>query len=92
VGWFHQPLSQVLQSYLDAPLYILAGLYSQNDSRLNWPVQIAAWTGSIAIILGFFMLQVRAGHLSNDLARITLQLLSIPIEVWVIWVWNTLFR
>ncbi len=89
VGLLRKPLSQILQSDLNVPLYILSGLYPRNDSRSNWPAQIAAWTGSIAIILGFFVLQIKIDHLAKDWA-IVLQLLSLPVEVWMIWVWNSL--
>lgn len=89
VGLSRKPLSQVLQSDLDVPLYILSGLYPQNDSHANWPAQAAAWIGSLAIILGFLVLQVKTIHLAKDWT-ILLQLLSIPVEAWLIWVWNSL--
>ncbi|RJP50855.1 MAG: hypothetical protein C4586_05150 [Anaerolineaceae bacterium] len=89
VGLSRRPLSQILQSDLDVPLYILSGLYPQNDSRSNWPAQAAAWIGSLAIILGFLALQVKTIHLAKEWT-ITLQLLSIPLEAWSIWVWNSL--
>ena len=34
-GLLYRPLSQILQSNLEAPIYILSGLYPQNQSRLN---------------------------------------------------------
>lgn len=91
VGLLRKPLSQILQSDLNVPLYILSGLYPQNDSRSNWLAQIAAWTGSIAIIFGFFVLQVKIDHLVKDWTHIILLMLSIPVEVWMIWIWNSLF-
>jgi hypothetical protein len=92
VGLSRKPLSQILLSDLDVPLFIISGLYPQNDSRSNWATQIAAWIGSIAIIFGFFMLQVKIDHLAKDWAQMVLLLLSIPVEVWIIWVWNRLFE
>jgi hypothetical protein len=91
IGLSHKPLSQVLQSDLNVPLYILSGLYPQIDSHPNWLAQAAAWTGSIAIILGFFLLQVKSDHLTKDWSHIILPVLSIPLEVWLIWMWNSLF-
>jgi hypothetical protein len=90
-GLLRGPLSQVLRSDLDVPLYILSGLYSQNDMRSKWPTQAVAWIGFIAIIFGFFMLQVKISQLEQDWT-IVLELLSTAVEFWLIWVWNNLFR
>jgi len=91
-GMSRKPLSQILQSDLNVPLYILSGLYPQNDSRSNWPSQIAAWTGSIAIILGLLVFQAKIDHLGKDWTHTVLLLLSIPFEIWLIWAWNSLFE
>jgi hypothetical protein len=91
IGPLNRPLSQVLQSNLDVPVYILSGLDPQNDLRSSWPAPIAAWAGSIAIIFGFFVLQVRIDHLATGPVHIILLLLCIPVEVWMIWAWNSLF-
>ena len=90
-GLMQRPLSQILQSDLDTPLYILSGLYPQNDSRSNWLTQTFAWIGFIAIIAGFFMLQVKIDQLVKDWA-IVFQLLTTAVEFWLIWVWNNLFK
>jgi len=89
-GLLHRPLSQILQSDLDVPLYILSGLYPQNDSRSNRLARAAAWMGSIAIIAGFFVLQTRISLLT-DWTQTILMLLSTAVEVWAIWIWNGLF-
>jgi len=90
-GLMQRPLSQILQSDLDMPLYILSGLYPQNDSRSNWLSQAAVWLGFIAIILGFFTLQIKIDQLAQDWT-IILQLLTTAVEFWLIWVWNNLFK
>lgn len=90
-GLLQKPLSQVLQSELDAPLYILSGLSLENRSRSNWLIQAVAWIGSIAIIVGFFMLQVRVNHLSQDWT-IVLQVLTTAVELWLLWAWNSLLK
>jgi hypothetical protein len=92
VGLSRRPLSQILQSKLNVPLYILSDLYPQNDSRSNWPSQIAAWAGSIAIILGLFVFQAKIDHHAKDWTHTLLLLFSIPFEIWLIWVWNSLFE
>ena len=91
VGVLRRPLSQILQADLGLPLFIFSGLYPQNDSRSTWLIGAAAWGGSIAIIVGFFLLQVRIDHLIKDWVHMILPMLSIPAEVWMIWAWNNLF-
>jgi hypothetical protein len=90
-GLMQRPLSQILQSDLDMPLYILSGLYPQNDLHSSWLIQTFAWIGFIAIILGFFMLQIKIDQLAKDWT-VVLQLLTTAIEFWLIWVWNNLFK
>jgi hypothetical protein len=90
-GISQKPLSQILQSELNIPLYILAGTYKQNDTRASWATKITAWTGFIVIILGFFMLQVRIDHFAEGLT-IVLQILTVAVEFWLLWTWNSLFK
>lgn len=90
-GLMQKPLSQILQSDLDAPLYILSGLYPQNDSRSKWTTRAVAWIGSIAILIGFFMLQVKIDHFTKGWT-IALQVLTTAVEFWLIWVWNNVFK
>jgi hypothetical protein len=90
-GLFHGPLSQILQADLDAPVYVLSGLSPQNSARSNRLSQILAWTGSIGIIAGFALLQIRIISLTQDWVQTTLLILSVIVENWLIWGWNTLF-
>jgi hypothetical protein len=91
VGLLHRPLSQILQSSLGAPVYILSSLNSENHSRSNWLSEITAWTGATCIIMGAFLLQVRIGAMPRDWAQMTLLILSVIAEAWLIGVWNSLF-
>jgi len=90
-GLLHRPLSQILEANLDAPVYIISGLYPQRTSRSNWLYQIVAWIGSIGIIAGSFLLQIRLTSLPQDWAQTTLLILSVLVEVWLIGGWNSLF-
>lgn len=89
-GLLQKPLSQILRSDLDVPLYILSGLNLQDDPRSTWTARMAAWIGFIAIIIGFFLLQVNIYHLATSWTT-TLELLCTAAELWLIWVWNNLF-
>jgi hypothetical protein len=91
-GLLQRPLSQMLNSELDAPVYIITGLYGQKHLSWNWISQTLAWSGFIGIMIGFFWLQVEIDQLPRGVANITLLILSIPAEIWLIWVWNNLFR
>jgi hypothetical protein len=90
-GLFHRPLSQILQSNLKTPVYILSGLAPQSSSRSNWLSQIMVWLGSIGIITGSALLQIRITSLSEDWAQTSLLILSVIGEAWLIWGWNSLF-
>jgi hypothetical protein len=90
-GLFQRPLSQILQSNMKAPMYILSGLIPQNSSRSSWFSQVTVWLGSIGIIAGSALLQIRITSLSQDWAQTTLLILSVIGEAWLIWGWNSLF-
>jgi hypothetical protein len=91
VGLLQRPLSQILESKLRTPVYILSGLTPDRRSRSNRLAQLAAWVGSIGIIIGSAILQTRIVSLSQDWAQTTLLILSVFGEVWLIWAWNSLF-
>jgi hypothetical protein len=90
-GLLHKPLSQILESSLGGPIYILSGGYMKEHSSSNWVSQVIAWLSSIGIIVGAFFLQIRIASLPQDWAQTTLLILSVIGEVWLIWGWNSLF-
>jgi hypothetical protein len=90
-GLLHRPLSQILQSNIKAPVYILSGLAPQSSSRSDWSSQLMTWIGSIAIIIGSCLLQVRIASLPQDWAQTTLLIFSVIGEIWLVWGWNSLF-
>jgi hypothetical protein len=85
-----RPLDQVLASKLDAPIYILSGLYPPSQPRSKLYSRILSWAGSIGIIAGAFLLQVQILSMAKDWAQTTLLILSAVAEVWLISVWNGL--
>jgi hypothetical protein len=87
----YQPLNQILKVNLDAPVYILSGFYTREYKGLRWFSQALAWTGSIGIIGGFFLLQSQIGLLPNGWTQTTLLILGVIFEFWLILVWNNLF-
>jgi len=51
--------------------------------------EIISWLGSLAIITGFFWVQVQIDRLNKGWAHTTLFLLSLVGEVYLIWLWNS---
>jgi hypothetical protein len=88
VELLHRPLSQILQSNLHAPIYILSDLYPQHRSQSNWRSEVAAWTGSIGIVISFGIMQAQVVQLPEGWFQNVLLLLSMIPEFWLIWVWN----
>jgi len=98
VCWYEQQtgLSQktmgpILQRDLNVPIYLLSGLRQKEVSRSNGLTQLAAWIGFLAILIGFFFLQVKIDRLAQAWT-IVLQLLSVAVEFSLIWFWNNLFK
>jgi hypothetical protein len=90
-GLLQRPLSQLLQSSLNVQVYVLSSLDTQTLPQAKWFTQIMAWTGSVGIIVGSLLLQIRITTFPQDWAQTTLMILSVLGEVWLIWVWNSLF-
>ena len=90
VGLLQKPLTQILQSNMSIPVYVLAGLFSQKP-KATWLSDVMAWSGSLVIVLGFCILQVRIIQLPTDWFQNVAFILSIIPEFWLILVWNNRF-
>ena len=89
-GLLHRPLSQILQSNLNIPVYIISGRHlPKPKSKLLF--QVMAWVGFLGILAGFFVLQIKIDQLSEGGIQNILLILSIIPEFWLILVWNGLF-
>jgi formate-dependent nitrite reductase membrane component NrfD len=51
---------------------------------------VIAWIGSLAIIAGFLILQIKLHQPASNWTTI-MEMLSTAVEFWLIWVWNGLF-
>ena len=89
-GTHRKLLGQLLNSNLAAMVYVLNELTQPERVNLNWKSAALAWAGSISIILGFFWLQVKIDQASSNWTGMVVLMLSILVEVWLIWVWNSL--
>jgi hypothetical protein len=90
IGIRQKPLSQLLESSFKAPVYILSDLRSPK-MQSNAFSQVIAWSGFIGIIAGSFVVQARIIQLPDDWFRTVLSVLSLIPELWLLWVWNSLF-
>ena len=87
-GPLHKPLSQILQSDLKLTVYILSGLHLPKP-KSNLLSQVIVWSGSIAIIVGFCILQMNIVQVSKDWLQTILLILAIIPEFWLVWAWNS---
>jgi hypothetical protein len=93
LGFPGRPLCQILESNLNATVYVLTGVHHQEKRpRAARISEALAWAGSIGIILGFFWLQLKLTQFPEDWAYVSLLYVSIFAEAGMIWFWNSLFR
>ncbi|MBL0344906.1 hypothetical protein [Candidatus Villigracilis affinis] len=90
-GLMHKPVSQLIKSNLKLDVYVLEGGVQTRSASPGWLSSVIAWTGSLSILVIFFWLQVQIIKVPEVWVQNTLMYLSIPIEVGLIWGWNTLF-
>ena len=89
-GIQHRPLSQILESKLKAPVYILSGLASQNRPQTKLLSQSLAWIGSLIIMIAAFLVQIQIVSLFAGWAQTTLLIVSVIAETCLIAAWNGL--
>ena len=90
-GLLQKPLSQILESNLIIPVYVVSGVHIPKP-KSNWLVYVTAWLGSIGIIAGFGLLQVKIMQVSEGWFQTLLLILVVIFETWLIWVWDSRFR
>lgn len=91
IGIRRQPLSQLLESTMHTPVYILSKIQTQKSQSKLLPKMIAAWSGFAGIMIGFFILQVKIIQMSKDGFQTLMLLLLLIPEFWFIKIWNSLF-
>jgi hypothetical protein len=90
-GLLQKPLNQILESSFNATVYILAGLAAPNH-KSNRLARVSTWVGVVGIIAGFGILQTKIVQLPAGWFQNTLLILSLILEFWLIWVWDSWFR
>jgi hypothetical protein len=89
-GFFHQPLELVL-ARLNIPMLTLKGFTpSMYKSPSIFLREAVFWLVSVAIVVGFFWLQVQTLRISEAWAKNILLGLSVPVEISLLWLWHAL--
>ncbi|MGH2522405.1 MAG: hypothetical protein ACRDH2_07865, partial [Anaerolineales bacterium] len=90
-GVGRKPLSQALVSALNAPVYVFSGFYSELPTPpFSLASRLFSWAIPLAILAGFFWIQVQIDRLPTDWARTTLFILSVLAEFGLVWIWHRL--
>jgi len=89
-GLLQKPLSQILESNLTIPVYVVSGVHIPKP-KSNWLAEVTVWLGSIGIIAGFGLLQVKIMQVSEGWFQTLLLILVVISEIWLIWVWDSRF-
>ena len=89
-GIRRKPLSQILEANFKTTIYILSGIPMQKQ-KSKLISQVIAWSGLIAIVGGFFILQVDITRMPKDGFQTLLLILLLVPEIWLVQFWNSLF-
>jgi hypothetical protein len=91
MGLMRKPLDQVLRSNFETPIYILADYQPAMNPNSTFISKASSWLGSLAIIGGFLLAEVKIVQLPHDWAHTALLYVGIFVEIAAIFLWNSLF-
>ena len=86
-----KPLGQILESKLIIPVYVVS-VVNIPKPKSNRLAEVTAWLGSIGMIAGFSLLQVKIIQVSEGWFQTILLILVVISEIWSICVWDSRFR
>ena len=81
-GCYHQELSEIQQSNLQIPVYILSDLHLESYEKMSFLSEAALWLG------GSFWIQIQITHLPQNWGQTVLLCLSVFAEIAILWAWN----
>ncbi|HEU0293576.1 MAG TPA: hypothetical protein VFR47_12620 [Anaerolineales bacterium] len=90
-GLMQKPLSQILESRLNATVYLLSGPDLPVHRTAGWLSTLTLWGGFAVTAIGFFILQVNIDRAMRGWTQMVTLVLTVLVEFWLIWVWNNLF-
>lgn len=90
VGIKHTPLTEVLRA-VRAPVWTLSGYHPTDlPSRSRWQSTVIFWGVAIAIMAGFFYLQVQVNQITDSVAKYVVLCLSALAEIGSLSIWNSI--
>ena len=88
VGLRHKPLVSVLDA-LHVPVWTLSGFYpSSFTPRPHRLTELTFWFVALAILAGFFYLQIQINSLPSGWVENTMLYISVLVEIVLLWAWN----
>jgi len=88
-GLWRKPLGQALVSDLKAPVYLFSGFYSELPMpSASLTARALSWLIPLAILVGFFLIQVQIDQAVTGWLRTTLLSLSVVAEFGMVLIWN----
>ena len=90
-GWSggRRSLAKAIVSALNNPVYVLSGFYPELPTeRPKWLARLLAWLPAFALLVIFFMLQVRITQGTTGWVQTALLCLSVIVEFGLIGAWE----
>jgi len=84
------PLHDVLSGHSRLPVLVFAGAGAWQEEPKGILRGLAPWLASLAVILGFLWLQIWLTQLGGGAQATSLLVLTLPVEVGLIWLCNAL--
>lgn len=90
-GLFRRSLREILETELNAPVYVLSNQHPQ-DFAPTWKSEIMAWSGFSGLLFAFGLLQLKITHSTSGGFQTLLLMLSTVLEFWLFGVWGNLIH
>lgn len=91
VGIKRTPLTEVLKA-AHAPVWTLSGYHPTNiPSHPRWLSSVIFWSVALAVMAGFFYLQVQVNQITDSVARYVVLCLSALAEIGTLSIWSSIF-
>jgi hypothetical protein len=89
-GNHRDSLDQLLRSGFDAPVYLLPNVTDAQEGQPTFMTNAVSVSGSIGVVIGFFLLQVGIVKWLHDWVQTALLAGSVIFEIALIWIWDSL--
>jgi len=83
--------AELLASQLQRPVYVFEESGYGDSPNTSLIAHLAPWFGSLAIIAGFLWLQLQVSQQGENLVDTALLVLTVPVEIALIWLCNSIF-